>query len=81
MYYVLISSNQTLYVKKRFISESGRAISHISEILNTLVLECFLDIVDIVKSFDSTNHCFLLKILQKFRFGINFVSWIENILN
>ena len=34
----LISSNQRAYVKNRFISESGRVISDILEIANTLAL-------------------------------------------
>ena len=37
----LISSNQTAYVKNRFMSESGRMISDILEISNTLALEGF----------------------------------------
>ena len=56
----LISSNQTAYVKKRFISKSGRVISDILEIAKTLALEGFLVTVDIEKAFDSVNHCFLL---------------------
>ena len=59
----LISSNQTAYVKNRFISESGRVISDILEISNSLVqeviLEGFLITVGIEKAFDSVNHCFL----------------------
>ena len=34
----LISSNQTAYVKNGFISKSGRVISDILEIANTLAL-------------------------------------------
>ena len=75
----LISSNQTAYVKNRFISESGRVISDILEISNSLALESFL--VTVEKAFDSVNHCFLLHILRKFRFGTDFVSWIKTILN
>ena len=37
----LISSNQTAYVKNRFISESGRLISVILEIAKTLAPEGF----------------------------------------
>ena len=60
----LISSSQTAYVKNRFISESGRVISDILEISNSLSLEDFLLVtVDIEKAFDSVNHCFLLQIL------------------
>ena len=76
----LISSNQTAYVKNRFISESGRVISDILEIAKTLALEGFLVTIDIEKAFDSVNHCFLLQILRKFGFGIDFVSWIKTIL-
>ena len=43
-------SNQKVYVKNRFISESGRVISDILEILNTFALEGFLVIVDIEKN-------------------------------
>ena len=56
----LISSDQTAYVKNRFMSESGR-----------VALEGFLVAVDIEKVFDSVNHCFLLQILRKFGFGID----------
>ena len=77
----LISSSQTAYVKNRFISESGRVISDILEISNSLALEGFLVTVDIEKAFDSVNHCFLLQILRKFGFGIDFVNWIKKILN
>ena len=68
----LISSNQWSYVENRFISESGRVISDILEIANTLALEGFLVTTDIEKAFDSVNHCFLLQILQKFGFGIDY---------
>ena len=62
------------------ISESGRVISDTLERSNTLTLEVFLVTVDIGKAFDSVNHCFLLQILRKFGFGIDFVNWIKTIL-
>ena len=70
----LISSNQTAHVKNRLIGESGRVISDILEIANTLTLEGFLVTVDIEKAFDSVKHWFLLKILQKFGVGIDLLS-------
>ena len=76
----LTSSNQTADVKNRFISESGRVISDILEIANRFGLKGFVVIIDIEKAFDSVNHCFLLQILRKFGFGIDFVSWIKTIL-
>ena len=56
-------------------------ISDILEIAKTLaLLEGFLVTKDIEKAFHSVNHCFLLQILRKFGFGIDFVSWIKTIL-
>ena len=52
----------------------------ISDILSNTLGVGFLLTVDIEKVFDSVNHCFLLHVLQKFRFGIDFVNWIKTIL-
>ena len=54
----LTSSNQTTYVKNRFISKSGRVISDILEIAKTLALG-FLVTIDIEKAFDSV-HCYFI---------------------
>ena len=62
------------------ICSSGSLISDILEIAKTLALEGFLVTIDIEKAFDSVNHCFLLQILRKFGFRIDFVSWIKTIL-
>ena len=77
---LLIYSNQKAHVKNRFISVSGRVISNILEISSSLALEDFLITVDIEKAFDSVNHCFVLHILRKFQFGIDFVGWIKTIV-
>ena len=53
-----------------------RVISVILEIVKTLALQGLLATIDTEKEFDSVNHCFLLQILRKFGFGIDFVSWI-----
>ena len=42
---------------------SGKVISDILEIANTLSLEGFLVTIDVEKAFDSVNHCLLLQIL------------------
>ena len=59
------------------LSKSGRVISDILEIANTLTLEGFLVTLGVENTFDSVNHCVLLQILRKFGFGIDFVSWIK----
>ena len=62
------------------ICSSGSLISDILEIAKTLALEGFLVTTYVKKAFDSVNHCFLLQILQRFGFRIDFVSWIKTIL-
>ena len=77
----LISSSQRVYVKNRFISESGKVISDILEISKSLSLEGFLVTVGIERAFDSVSYCFFLHILWKFGFGLDIISWIKTILN
>ena len=36
--------------------------------------------VDIEKVFDSINHCFLIKVLEKFCFEKGFIKWIKILL-
>ena len=33
--------------------------------------------VDIEKAFDSINHCFLIKVLEKYGFEKYFIKWIK----
>ena len=69
----IISTNQTAYVNKRCISESGRLISDILEICDKQKIGGFLVTMDIEKAFDSLVHNFLLTVLAKFGFGNNFL--------
>ena len=73
----IISTNQTAYVNKRCISESGRLISDILEICDKQKIGGFLVTMDIEKAFDSLDRNFLLTVLAKFGFGNNFLSWIK----
>ena len=75
--YSLVNENQVANVNNRFISESGRMISHVLEITNSLDIEGILMIVDIEKAFDSINHSFLMCVLKKFGFGNDFRKWIQ----
>ena len=59
----LISSQQTAYVKKRFIGERGRFISDILEMKESLNLKSYIVTVDIEKAFDSLSlkkYCLVL---------------------
>ena len=62
---LLISSQQTAYVKNRHIIESGRLISHIAEIAKIKKTEGFLVTMDSEKAFDSLDHNFLICGLEK----------------
>ena len=72
-----MNENQVAYVNNRFISESGRLISDVLEITNSLDTEGLLMTVDIEKAFDSINHSFLMCVLKKFGFGNDFRKWIQ----
>ena len=76
----LISSEQTAYVKNRFIGESGKLISDVIELSDWFNTEGFLVTMDIEKAFDSLDHDFLSSVLTKFGFGTNFITWIEYLM-
>ena len=69
----LISSQQTAYVKNRFIGE----ISDIIGISGGFNITSFLVAMDIEKAFDSLDHIFLISVLQKFGFGKKIITRIE----
>ena len=77
----IISSNQTAYVEKRCISESGRLISDITEICEKENIPDYLVTMDLEKAFDSLDHDLLIFVLKKIGFGDNFIIWIKILLN
>ena len=60
----IISTNQTAYVEKRCISESGRSISNIIEICGNEKIPGLLVTMNLEKGFDSLDHDFLLCVLE-----------------
>lgn len=77
----IISSDQTAYVKNRFIGESIRLISDILELSNSKNLDGFILTADLEKAFDSIDHTFLMSCLKKFGFGPKFLQWVEILLS
>ena len=73
----IVNENQVAYVSNRFISESGRLISDILKITNSLDIEGILITADTEKAFDSINNSFLMFVLKKFGFGNDFRKWIQ----
>ena len=76
----IISSDQTAYVKGRYIGESIRLISDILDISSKLNIPGYMLTVDLQKAFDSIDHVFLVACLEKFGFGKNFIEWISILL-
>ena len=76
----LVSSQQTAFVKNRFIGESGSLLSNIAEISDWWNIEGFLVTMDIEKAFHFLNHDFLSSVLRKFGFGKKFITRIEILL-
>ena len=73
----IVNENQVVYVSNSFISESGRLISDVLQITNSLDIEGMLMTVNIEKAFDSINHSLLICVLRKFGFGDDFRKWIQ----
>ena len=76
----LITSQQTAYVKNRYIDDAGRLISDILDISDKLSVDGYLVTVDIEKAFDFLDHEFLLVVLKKIGFGNCFIDWIKILL-
>ena len=74
-----MNENQVAYVNNRFISESGRLISDVLEITNSLDIEGILMTVDIEKAFDSINHSFLMCVLKISRIWQRFSKMDANL--
>ena len=76
----LISSDQTAYVKGRYIGESVRLLNDILEYTDNNKIEAILFSADFEKAFDSVDHTFLLATLIEFGFGPDFVQWVKTFL-
>ena len=66
----LITTQQTAYVKNRYIGKAGRLISDILDISEKLSIGGYLVTADIEKTFDSLDHEFLPVVFKKIAFVI-----------
>ena len=73
----LVHSNQNGFIKGRSIVDGVRTIEDILEFAKFMDSSGILLAIDFEKAFDSLDHSFLLKILEKFNFGTQFVQWIK----
>ena len=79
--YKLVYTDQTAYIKGRFIGESVRLIEDLLEYADQGNENGILFAADIEKAFDSVEHSFIYATLEKFGFGGNFIQWIRTLLN
>ena len=77
----IISSEQSAYVKNRFIGENGRLISDIIEVADLFNIEDYVVTMDIEKAFDSLDYTFSIQVLKINGFGKTFIRWVETITN
>ena len=62
----LIHSDQTTYVKGRYIGESVRLINDILEYTESNDIETLLFSADFEKALNSIDHCFLFSVVESF---------------
>ena len=76
----LIGSDQTAYVKGRYIGESVSLMNDIHEYTDNNNIEAILFSADFKKAFDSADHTFLFATLTEFAFGPDFIQWLKTFL-
>ena len=77
----IIHTNQTGYVKDRFIGEAARSIIDVMEYTKQQNIPGILLFIDFEKAFDSIDWNFLLKCLDAFGFGPTLIRWVETFYN
>lgn len=73
----VISSEQTGFMKGRYIGENVRLIFEIIEYAEEYNQPCLLFFSDYEKAFDSLNHDFIYKCLNHMNFGESVIKWIR----
>ena len=70
----LVHSDQTAYVKDRYIGESKCIVDDILEYTECNQVPGILFSADFQKAFDSIDHMFILVVLEKYGFGPDFID-------
>ena len=73
----IVSSDQTGFVKNRFIGENLRLIADVIDYCKMDNLNGILLAIDYSSAFDCLEHDFLMFTLKNFNFGEDFQSWIR----
>ena len=73
----LIHDSQSGFLKGRNIGNNIRLLMDIIDYTEANNIPGALLLLDIEKAFDSVSHEFLLRVLEKFNFGNNFMKWVK----
>ena len=73
----LISKDQTAYVRQRFIGTNIRLIEDIYEYTEANSLQGAILYCDFEKAFDTLEIPFVIKVLQKYKFGPELQQWVK----
>ena len=77
----IIHPDQCAYVKDRLISDAIRTIDDVMWYTRSRCIEGMLVAIDFEKAFDSVDLKFLIRVLEVFNFGPNFIQWIKTFYN
>jgi len=78
---LIISFDQTGFMKNRYIGENVRLIFDVIEYLENHNKTGLLFFADFEKAFDSLNHLFIIKCLNHLNFGPHIIQWIKVFYN
>ena len=77
----LIGSQQTAYIKGRFIGQNIRSVLDIMDYTKTFKVPGLLLCLDFRKAFDSLEWNFMHSTIEKFKFGQSFSKWVRILYN
>jgi hypothetical protein len=76
----MVSSNQSAFIKKRFIQDNFMLVQQTARFLHSQKQPRILLKLDITKAFDSVSWAFLLEVLEKLGFGLRWRDLLSGLL-
>ena len=73
----IINTDQSGYIRGRYIGCNVRNIIDIYDFTETCNIGGAMISIDLEKAFDTLEHDFIYKALEKFNFGLQFISWMK----
>ena len=77
----MINSQQTAFVKGRYIGEGIRLISDLMFYTEKEDLQGIIMALDLTKAFDSLSHSFTFQCSESSNFGPSLIKWVTTLYN